>query len=114
MHSLKATALGLAVRFLREDLKLTSNDLAAQVGMTPSSLSRSERGLRMLDLDEADRIAKALGVGVEALIERAYHLEREGVVKRHVAALANLSKSLDAGRMAALASRDAVMAKQGR
>ena len=103
MNSLNAAALGLAVRFAREELKLTSNDMAAQVGMTPSSLSRSERGLRMLDLAESEQIAKVLGMSLDSLVQRAHHLEKAGVVRKHVAALESLSRALDAGRAAAIA-----------
>jgi len=103
MESLNAAALGLAVRFAREGLQLMSSDLAAQTGITPSSLSRSERGLRMLDLDEAGRISKVLGISIDELVQRARRLDETGVVKQHVAALRDLSRALDAGRAAAQA-----------
>jgi transcriptional regulator with XRE-family HTH domain len=106
MESLNTAALGLAVRFAREELKLTSNDLAAQTGITPSSLSRSERGLRMLDLDEAGRVAKVLGMTIDSLVERSKILEKAGVVRNHMAALQDLSRALDAGRAAASAARN--------
>ena len=89
------------MRFAREELKMTANDLAAQVQITPSSLSRSERGVRMLDLDEARRVGSALGMSIEDLIQRAKLLEESGVVDRHEAALQDLARALDAGKLAA-------------
>ena len=101
MRPLNSAAVGLAIRFERERLKITANDLAAQTDITPSSLSRTERGQRMLDLDEADRLARKLGLTVDSLLSKAAELESSGVVKRHIEAMRSLGASILEGRQLA-------------
>lgn len=105
MESLNTIALGIAVRLAREEKQMTSNDLALQAGMTPSSLSRSERGLRMLELDEALRVATTLGMTTNDLIEQAQRIEQSGVAKQHQQALKQIDLSLKQVREAALRAR---------
>lgn len=81
MVEINPAAIGLAVKTAREGLKMTANDLSAQTGIPPSSLSRTERGARMPPLNEASSIARALGMSVQDLMDRAVELEQSGAVK---------------------------------
>lgn len=105
MESLNIIALGIAVRLAREEKQMTANDLALQAKMTPSSLSRSERGLRMLELDEALRVSSVLGMTPNDLIEQAQRIEQSGVAKQHQQALKQIDLSLKKVREAALRAR---------
>lgn len=76
-------ALGLAVKTVRERLNITANELAARTGITPSSLSRTENGVRMLALDEAANVSTILGITVQELMDLAIALEKSGVLRQH-------------------------------
>lgn len=74
-------ALGMAVRAVRDAAKLTLNDLAVATGMTSSSLSRSETGLRDLTFAEVLAIATAVKIDVDTLRSMAETFERAGAEK---------------------------------
>jgi DNA-binding XRE family transcriptional regulator len=63
----------LDVRARREEQRLTQVQLAGAVGMSPSNLSRIERGLRKPSVELADAISQALGLEPPALADRAEH-----------------------------------------
>jgi transcriptional regulator with XRE-family HTH domain len=96
MKSLKLSpvAIGMAMRTLREQVKMSANDLAKQTGMTPSSLSRTENGYRSLELAEADLIAVTIGTTVADLLRVARHLEDSGTVQQREKALVEFHRSL--------------------
>ncbi|MFT7774035.1 helix-turn-helix transcriptional regulator [Roseateles sp.] len=75
-------SMGLAVLAAREAAKLTAADLAKMAGITASSLSRTENGLRALELVEADAIAKAVGLDIPKLLSLAETFERDGAADR--------------------------------
>lgn len=56
------------IRKLRLAKRLSVNDLASKVGCNPMSIYRYETGHRAPDIITASKIAKALGVTVDALI----------------------------------------------
>lgn len=87
---------------------LTAADLAKQVGITASSLSRTENGLRALELHEAAAIATVLGTSVQALLDLAQRLEETGIVKERKEATAELQRYLSGTRTAALAALEHV------
>jgi transcriptional regulator with XRE-family HTH domain len=77
-------SVGLAVRAARETARLSLADLAPMAGMTTSSLSRTENGLRALEFAEAVAIAAAVKLDVDRLLQLAEAFERSGAVeKRH-------------------------------
>lgn len=59
------------LRQTRFERQMSVRDLAARAGMSPSTLSRLERGRRRLTLDHVDRLAAALGVAPAALLSSA-------------------------------------------
>jgi transcriptional regulator with XRE-family HTH domain len=79
---LSRKSVGLAVRAAREAANLTSADLAGQTAMTPSSLSRTENGLRALEFHEAVAVAKCLGIEVEDLRTLAETFERDELPRK--------------------------------
>lgn len=69
--------LDRVLRTLRERKGLSQRALAERVGVTPAYITMLERGARKNPtVDTLKRIAKALGVSVGELLERA---ERRGV-----------------------------------
>ena len=59
----------LRLRSQRNSLGLSLDDLAARVHLSPSTISRIETGNRTLSLDVLVPLARALGVGLDALLE---------------------------------------------
>jgi transcriptional regulator with XRE-family HTH domain len=58
----------LALRRLREKRGLTLCELAQMVGVTPGAVSHWETGRRKIGLDDAAKIARALGCTVDDLL----------------------------------------------
>jgi Predicted transcriptional regulators len=55
-------ALGLRIREVRDEMKLTQEQVAENAGMTPTYLSRIETGAAMPSVFIVDRIAVAMDV----------------------------------------------------
>lgn len=62
-----ARKFGEKVVFLRKDLKLTQDELAFKVNISPSYLSAIERGITDTSISTAKRIAKALNISLPEL-----------------------------------------------
>jgi transcriptional regulator with XRE-family HTH domain len=103
---LNAAAIGLAVRVRREHLKMTASDLSSQTGITNSSISRTENGARCLSLVEAIKIAKALDLTIQELIDRATKLEESGAVSERNAAALDFQRALEKATATAEAARE--------
>lgn len=58
----KYSKIGKYIRRMREEKKLTQEQLAEKIGVKPASLSLYESGDRSPDLNRLEDIAKALGV----------------------------------------------------
>jgi transcriptional regulator with XRE-family HTH domain len=56
------------IKAIREAHGTTQADLAAKVGLDPSTMTRIERGQRGIALGEACAIASALGSSLEAML----------------------------------------------
>lgn len=76
---LSRTSVGLALRTARLTLDLTATELAELTGISASSISRTEAGLRVLEFPEALLVVKALGIDLSTLQDLAETFEREGV-----------------------------------
>lgn len=66
--------MGLAIVQLREDRKLDKSELAAKAGIAPSTLLLVELGKTEAKLRTLRRLAAALGIPLDALIEMADEL----------------------------------------
>lgn len=62
------TAIGKRIRQLRKQLGLTQAGLAIRIGISTSFCGHIERGTRVSSLETILRIAKTLGVTVDALL----------------------------------------------
>jgi transcriptional regulator with XRE-family HTH domain len=60
---------GTAVKFRREELKMTQEDLAEKAGIHRTYLSDVERGTRNLSLVNIERLAEALSISMSKLFE---------------------------------------------
>src|SRR6185437_5485138 len=63
--------VGARIRQLREAKGLSATELAEQVGVTLSSVSKMERGHRQPSKKLRDRLAKILGVHPDSFLERS-------------------------------------------
>jgi transcriptional regulator with XRE-family HTH domain len=61
--------IGPAIKTLRLEHGMSLNALAEEAGISPSHLSRMERGLTVPSYDVLDRVADALGSDLRALRE---------------------------------------------
>lgn len=68
-------ALGRAVRLRREEVGLTQEALADAAELDATSIRGLERGIANPTWDVADRIARALGLALHELAQRAEGLE---------------------------------------
>ncbi|MGH2561013.1 MAG: helix-turn-helix domain-containing protein, partial [Thermomicrobiales bacterium] len=79
--------IGPTIKALRLERGLSLNDLAEQAGISPSHLSRMERGLTVPSYDVLDRVADALGSDLRALrqeeeVARAVDAELHDILTR--------------------------------
>ncbi len=61
-------AVGMRIKEAREAKKLTQEDLAAIVDLSPTHVSVIERGLKVVKLDKFVAIANALDVSADSLL----------------------------------------------
>lgn len=65
-------AIGQRLRWRRNDLGLTQNEVAAKTGLQPSWISHFERGRRMPTIPVLARLADALGTTMDGLYGRGH------------------------------------------
>lgn len=80
IHSDLQQRIGLVVRRLRENARLTQQTLAAMCGITQASVSHFERGKRINSINALERISNALGLSLGRLIALANLEDFEGDV----------------------------------
>jgi transcriptional regulator with XRE-family HTH domain len=68
-------ALGRAIRLRREELGLEQQTVALDAGVEPSWISHIESGRQNPAWGTVDRIARALGLSIAQLAQRADELE---------------------------------------
>jgi transcriptional regulator with XRE-family HTH domain len=68
-------ALGRAICLRREEIKLTQEALADAADLDATSIRGLERGVGNPTWDVADRVARALGLALHELAQRADELE---------------------------------------
>lgn len=68
MKRVSNEALGERIRLLREDLKMNKKQLADEIGMAPSRLSRIESGIGEPTFDQFFALASVLKIGVYSLV----------------------------------------------
>lgn len=61
--------LGPQVKGFRKKKKWSQEQLAQEAGLKQVIVSRIERGIRKVDTDELQKIARALGVPIVALLD---------------------------------------------
>lgn len=61
--------IGENIRQIRTDTGLTQTEVAERAGISQAYLSQIECDLRSMDVKQADRIAKALGVTLNDLMQ---------------------------------------------
>jgi transcriptional regulator with XRE-family HTH domain len=66
---------GQRVRALREARGLEQDVLAAQIGLTPTAISKIENGGREVKVDEALAMAKVLQVDIASFLGEAYGVQ---------------------------------------
>lgn len=59
----------VALKQARKDLGIRQKEVAADTGITPSNLSKYEKGLRVPPLENALKLSKYLGLSLDELRE---------------------------------------------
>lgn len=62
------TSIGQVIKRLRQERKITLQQLSAQVGLSPSFLSQLERGNTTIAIDSLVKVAEALGTDIYAIL----------------------------------------------
>jgi transcriptional regulator with XRE-family HTH domain len=70
IYSAEYQRLCAVLRDLRQEAELTQVQVAAELGVPQSFVSKYESGERRLDVIELGHVAQALGVTVRAVLER--------------------------------------------
>lgn len=70
LYTAEHLRLCAALRELRNEAGLTQVQVAAELGVPQSFVSKYESGERRLDVIELHHVAKALGVTVQTILER--------------------------------------------
>ena len=83
-------AVGLRIKKAREAKKLTQEDLAALVELSPTHISVIERGLKTVKLDKFFAIADALDVSADSLLVDVEIHSVEGVTSELAQAIKKL------------------------
>ena len=63
------TQLGMRIRYLRKEKKMSQEDLALESGINKNYLSDVERGMRNPTVTVVEKIATALGVDLSTLFK---------------------------------------------
>ena len=64
-----SVTFGKTVKKIRLEKKMSQGDLAKILGVHPTYISGIERGVRNMALKNIEKLAKALGVGIDKLIK---------------------------------------------
>ena len=63
-----AKPIGVIIRELRKQQKITQEELAEQIGVTPQAISRWERDVGYPDITQIVPLSKALGVSTDGIL----------------------------------------------
>lgn len=73
----RSNVMGLRLQKLREAAGKSQSALALEAGVPASSLRNWEQGRRKIALDDAWRLAQALGISLDELAEGAFSRKRK-------------------------------------
>ena len=72
------------LEFLRHNRRLSEDEAAASIGISPVDYALIEHGLQALDEETANRFTARFGYGYEALFVNVCELVDEGLLKREL------------------------------
>ena len=84
-------AVGARIKAAREKAGMTQEDLAAAVDMSPTHISVIERGIKSPRLETFVKIANALHVSSDALLQDVVANASDGIASELTQAMAKLS-----------------------
>jgi len=84
--------IGGRIKLARENKKITQEELAAMVDLTPSHISVIERGIKPPKLETFVRIANALEVSADTLLVDVVNNSTKGIACELYDYVANLSQ----------------------
>ena len=84
--------VGSRIKTARENKKLTQEELAAMVDLSPTHISVIERGVKAPKLETFVRIANALGVSADSLLVDVVENSTKGISCELYDYVSNLSK----------------------
>ena len=85
-------AIGARIKTARERAGLTQEDLAAELEMSPTHISVLERGVKAPKLETLVKIANALHVSTDTLLQDVVHYAADGIASELSSAVSRLSK----------------------
>ena len=85
-------AIGGRIRAARERIHLTQEQLAEIVDISPTHMSVIERGVKTPKLDTFVRIANALGVSADALLQGGVDHANDSIIAEISARIGRLSE----------------------
>ena len=85
-------AIGARIKAARERAGLTQEDLAAELEMSPTHISVLERGVKAPKLETLVKIANALHVSTDTLLQDVVHYAADGIASELSSAVSRLSK----------------------
>lgn len=86
-------AIGNRIKIMRERANLTQEQLAELVDISPTHMSVIERGVKTPKLDTFVRIANALGVSADVLLQDVVDHANESILSELSAAIGRMPKS---------------------
>ena len=86
-------AIGNRIKTMRERANLTQEQLAELVDISPTHMSVTERGVKTPKLDTFVRIANALGVSADVLLQDVVDHANESILSELSAAIGRMPKS---------------------
>ncbi len=84
--------IGSRIKTARENKKITQEELAAMVDLSPTHISVIERGVKPPKLETFVRIANALGVSADSLLVDVVDNSTKGIACELYDYVSNLSK----------------------
>lgn len=86
-------AIGNRIKVMREQANLTQEQLAELVDISPTHMSVIERGVKTPKLDTFVRIANALGVSADVLLQDVVDHANESILSELSATIGKMPKS---------------------
>ena len=87
----KKELLGMRIKEIRENRRLTQDKLAEMVGIDPKHLSRIENGRNYQSFETLEKILDKLSVSYEDIFNYSHFTDKDDMIKKINVKLSNLN-----------------------